>query len=1639
MRKLKEFISPELLCCEVNVFCNRQAAVLLLLVAIPGVYFPGRAQIESASFESLLSENRQLKERLQLLESRRESFRWGRFDQTPLLRSGSVMQIAATTEGRLAFATDSQGLIFFNGTFFESLNSGNSSLPDDYVTAVAPLPGNRAYIGTGSGMVFYLNGKLSEIRDLPRELASGPISCLQIVGTSELWAGTQGAGVWRLNENGWQNWRSGPDSAGLNGNDINAMVYDTATSQLWAATAGGGVCRYLNGAWENFPEPLGPGSGEVYTLARDSDGLLWLGTAAAGAGFWDGRQWRKAPLPLAENEGVVNITVLSDGDLFFGSTAGSFIYSRLSREWLRLPVPEELAPYPVISAAEYNSRLWLCPSGQGLYLYDRGLVSRFSSKNGLPSDLAYHIARSKDGRIWVSTWNGIGIFDGQRWTRMGLRDGLPDDVVTFVLFADDGTSYFGTHRGLAVLKQGDWKTYNRDNGLLSNTINHLALDKSGRLWISTEGGGVSVLQGDSLMNYGKEDGLPSNRVQSAALGPDGTAWVATKNGLARIRDGRVSLLDAGEQPSGSKLPGNYHFTSVKLASDGSLWAATYGHGVWRRKPGGQWKRYTVENGLSANVVYAIAQGHHGKLFFGTEMGLSLFDGIHWRSYTVSDGLNPGAVKAVAAGSGDSLWLASVDQGIICYDFSRFLAPETYIYTPRGTALGVDAEKHTIQLAAGDSTEVSISGVHAGEGKLYLDSRNYIFAGGETAPDTVREASLTLSATAMTPWWSSTPTQFRFSYRLDNAAWSEYSYGGTVALFDLQRGPHKLHVRAKGPHLRIDPTPAIYSFYVDVPTLWSDWRFYAVSVLSILIVCAVIWRNSLAWYFHRLRHRHFKPVTPNPFNPNAPTAGRERFFGRDEILESLKETFTTEYGSVIIQGSKKIGVTSFLLQAAETSRHEGVNTVYLDLAHSYFAEVSSFTRYLYLQVAQVKGAKSDNLEEGEISIDSFRELVTGLGAPLVLIFDNAELFGRLLQRDEAKGAKLLSCFRELLLGGTGASFLFGLEGLKVFREHAGVLFDMSRVFRLDAVSQEQARSIIRKPLEGRAFFHEEALELLVRLSGGHPFLVQSIGKELVEQLNRQQTNLCTLDSASLTVERLLENPPTMLLDLWEELTKREKLLLAAMVCANTSGSKHFSLGLSDITQILLSHRISLLEEELAKASAELARRQLIFLEDGGNRIRIEDNLLGRWIAVNQNIEMINSQEEYDLGEALRKLGDELSRSFRKEELSRRVLGFLESLLHFEWSALLTALTLDSDREEIHVALIGTAGVKAEEVKLPDMISRQSLEKLSIQGEALIVEKKSSENGEPENDWPFEEGTLLVPLLSRGVLAGIIALGRRRDGERYSRRDRIFVETIAEQIAVAMENVRLYEEETEKERLKQELETARNMQLAILPERKPDFPLLDIYAYLNPATEVGGDYFDYSLLNDGNLMFIIGDVSGHGISAGTLVSMSKSCIYNQIRIDHGVKKVMEAMNDMVCGALNERLLMTLCYAIFDLKARTLFYSIAGHPFPYHYSTKEKTLKELELSAYPLGVTAKASYKVKHVRYAPGDVFAFYSDGIIEAVNPEGEQFGFSRFEQLVKENSSLDAESINFNITMNFRAFQKDVPQDDDVTLVIIKAK
>jgi ligand-binding sensor domain-containing protein len=1047
-----------------------------------------------ADSDSLLRENRLLHEQLEHLQARGEAFRWRRFPDGPLLRSGTAIQVAPGPASSLAFATDGQGLVLYNGTRFEVYSSANSNIPDDFVTATA-LFDDQLWIGTATGLAaLRVDGLIEQPANLPVELAGGTVSCLLSTADSTLWAGTQGAGLWQFDGGNWQQFTS-PDTTGPG--DINALA-PAPDGGVWAATAGEGIWRVIGGKLAKYPQPLGPGSDEVYSVLTDRDALVWIGTVGAGAGFWDGFGWQSAPLPVPDGTGVVSIAQLQGGDLFFGTTQGAWLYIRAGNDWEKLPLPEEIAASPIVSAAEHMDRLWLAPSGSGIYFLDRGLATRFSSSSGLGSESVYQINQSADGRMWFSTFDGVATYDGHRWSRLDRRSGLPDNLVTFTLFGAGDTTMFATHRGAGILSGQGWKYLNRNLGLGSNTINHLALDSRDGLWLSTEGGGLTRVFGDSLQTFTTDDGLPAGQVQASLPVSGDSVWVATKRGLALIAKGKVVDFQATAATDETLLP-SAHYTALLLGSQNELWVASNGDGAWNREQSGRWHEYRVENGLGSNEVFSLSALPDGRTLFGTQAGLSIFDGLDWRNLGTEDGLNPGAVRNIFVDSGGALWLASERGGVLKFDPGRLEFPETFLHTPSGALTAQAPDGKPAHLLRADSSAL---------GRLMLGNNRYTTAvNGQARADTVHSDRLSLSVFAVTPWWNTPQSDFTFQWRLDNGPWSDHASGGAINVFDLSRGDHLLQVRARGPYLRLDPTAATYSFFVDIPTLLGDWRFWAAAILLLCTAGAIWQRRRLQWWLSTIRHRHFRPVTPNPFNPNAPQTEKERFCGRGELLERLKGLLEGgEHGSVIIHGGERIGMTSFLIQCQTLAGQKGGRTAYLDLATSSITDVDQLATRMATELTH--GETLDSVNETAPPLEKLSGLLETSAEPVVLIIDNAELLGRLMQRDRARGERLVTMMRETVLKDSAAAFIFGTGALDSFREGAKTLFEMSRLYRLGPVSDDEAAAILTRPLMGKAVIHEKALKLLSTLSGGQPYILQWLGRELVEVINAGQNSLVT---------------------------------------------------------------------------------------------------------------------------------------------------------------------------------------------------------------------------------------------------------------------------------------------------------------------------------------------------------------------------------------------------------------------------------------------------------------------------------------------------------------------------------------------------
>lgn len=242
--------------------------------------------------------------------------------------------------------------------------------------------------------------------------------------------------------------------------------------------------------------------------------------------------------------------------------------------------------------------------------------------------------------------------------------------------------------------------------------------------------------------------------------------------------------------------------------------------------------------------------------------------------------------------------------------------------------------------------------------------------------------------------------------------------------------------------------------------------------------------------------------------------------------------------------------------------------------------------------------------------------------------------------------------------------------------------------------------------------------------------------------------------------------------------------------------------------------------------------------------------------------------------------------------------------------------------------------------------------------------------------------------------------------------------------------------ERERQKVELETARGIQSSILPELPPQLHGVELAHRYLPATEVGGDFYDVLALDDGRLAVAVGDVAGHGVSSGLVMSMAKSALSVQVTFNPEVEPVFGTLNRMVYQSARRRLLTTLCYALVDPVERTMYYASAGHLFPYRVS-RDGRVEALESISYPLGVRESIEIKARAANLGAGDKLFLYSDGVVES-GPEhsGEQWGFERLEQSLERHSSRDVHGLRDGVLADLETFAGDHPLDDDLTVLVL---
>jgi serine phosphatase RsbU (regulator of sigma subunit) len=302
-------------------------------------------------------------------------------------------------------------------------------------------------------------------------------------------------------------------------------------------------------------------------------------------------------------------------------------------------------------------------------------------------------------------------------------------------------------------------------------------------------------------------------------------------------------------------------------------------------------------------------------------------------------------------------------------------------------------------------------------------------------------------------------------------------------------------------------------------------------------------------------------------------------------------------------------------------------------------------------------------------------------------------------------------------------------------------------------------------------------------------------------------------------------------------------------------------------------------------------------------------------------------------------------------------------------------------------------------------------------------------------------LCLPMMnSKGKLVGVIQVLNKKNKEVFDERDESLLAALGAHAAVALERAQLTEAYVEKQRMEEALKLAHDIQMSMLPKRFPPFPHrpeFALYAAIEPAREVGGDFYDFMLIDDDHLGFAIGDVSGKGVPASLFMSVAKTLL----RVTAGKRShpgaVLAELNNELCRDNDTGMFVTLFYGILHLRTGKLEYGSGGHNPPYVLSQNGAAEALEQTGGMALGILEGVTYRTKQITLQAGEGLFLYTDGVTEAMDSAGNLFSERRLQEFLQRAPKLSPTELIQNVVSEVKRFSCGAEQSDDITALAIQ--
>ncbi len=367
---------------------------------------------------------------------------------------------------------------------------------------------------------------------------------------------------------------------------------------------------------------------------------------------------------------------------------------------------------------------------------------------------------------------------------------------------------------------------------------------------------------------------------------------------------------------------------------------------------------------------------------------------------------------------------------------------------------------------------------------------------------------------------------------------------------------------------------------------------------------------------------------------------------------------------------------------------------------------------------------------------------------------------------------------------------------------------------------------------------------------------------------------------------------------------------------------------------------------------------------------------------------------------------------------------------------TVFLVDKERQEIW-SLVGL-GLEQQEIRMP--INQGLAGWVATHGQTVNI-------GDAYQDSRFDRAAdQKTGFVTRSVLChpirnnneeivGVLQLLNKNTGA-FNAGDQAFLEAISLHAALALENARMHRAMLAQERLERDLALARSIQSSLLPDAPPQLSEFEIGVFHRPTQMVGGDYYDFLMLDQDTLLTVVADVEGKGVASALMMSNLQAMLHTLVGHLHSLERLVEAINNLMASEGRQRKFMSMFVAMLDRRHRGLHYINAGHVPPVVVRANGET-ESLREGGMVIGVIPGQSYSRGFLRLEKGDVILACTDGITEAMNREGDEYGLERLTKAVTKYRQREADEIIKGVLSEVDEFSRGGTHEDDRVVLILK--